>query len=118
MKIKVLNLEHSVSRIEIIELFENFGEVRSVKILASALNHSRSKIAIVEMDNPLDAIEAIEELHGEFHMGRHIQVMAENQILAERRRNNTNQTMNEDDLEDYWRPNFRRINPDDYHNYA
>jgi len=119
MKINVSNLDLSVNKSDLQELFEEFGEVSSIRILSPYQNKQRSKMAIVEMDDVLSAMEAIEDLNGELYMGRHISVQPESRILSAPKQALVSQSLDieKDEYEDMWEAGYEKIKKKDYSKY-
>ena len=69
MKIKVSNLPHAATWLELHELFNDFGDVVSLRIQNFYQQKSISKIAIIEMRNTESAFEAIQDLNGDYFQG-------------------------------------------------
>jgi RNA recognition motif-containing protein len=63
MSIYVGNLNHKVSEEEIKELFADFGEVKSVKIIKDNFTGKSRGFAFVEMENDAKVQEAIDALN-------------------------------------------------------
>lgn len=64
MNIFVGNVDYRVSENQLAELFEEFGEVTSVKIPKDKLNGRSKGYAFVEMTNDVEGEEAIQNLNG------------------------------------------------------
>lgn len=72
MNIYVGNLSFQCKDQELIDLFENYGEVVSVKIISDKYTGKPRGFAFVEMEDDDDARDAIEELHETEFLGRNI----------------------------------------------
>ncbi len=64
MNIFVGNVDYRVTENQLAELFEEFGEVTSVKIPKDKLNGRSKGYAFVEMTNDAEGEEAINNLNG------------------------------------------------------
>ena len=64
MNIYVGNLNFKVKESEIQEIFENYGEVTSVKIITDKYSGRSKGFGFVEMQNDEEATKAIEGLNG------------------------------------------------------
>ncbi|MEZ4825249.1 MAG: RNA-binding protein [Bacteroidia bacterium] len=85
MKIHVSNIDRSTSEDELFELFEEFGEVTSVKLNDDPDPGRVTFSAIVIMPLALEAKEAILELNGENIDGRNIRVVKANSTQLQER---------------------------------
>lgn len=74
MNIYVGNLPYSTSEDAIRELFQQFGEVSSVRIINDAMTGKSKGFCFVDMPEDDKAQEAIEALHGSELDGRNIVV--------------------------------------------
>jgi cold-inducible RNA-binding protein len=74
MNIYVGNLSYKVQETELSSLFEEFGEVVSVKIIQDQETGRSRGFAFVEMASQEDAEKAIEELNDTVLMGRNLVV--------------------------------------------
>ncbi len=74
MNIYVGNLSYSVKENELREIFEEYGEVSSVKIITDKYSGRSKGFAFVEMNNESEAKAAIEELNENEIDGRQITV--------------------------------------------
>jgi RNA recognition motif-containing protein len=74
MNIYVGNLQYGVTEDELKELFEEFGEVMSVKIITDKYSGRSKGYGFVEMSNNNDAKKAIENLNEKDLRGRNIRV--------------------------------------------
>ena len=73
-KIYVGNLSYDLSESELSELFRQFGEVESTKIITDAYTGKPKGFGFVEMKNEADAKQAITELDSKEVRGRAIKV--------------------------------------------
>ena len=64
MDIYVGNLAFQLSESELQELFQEFGEVKSVKIISDKMTGKSKGFAFVTMENDTEAQAAIDNLHG------------------------------------------------------
>jgi RNA recognition motif-containing protein len=103
MKINVSNLDPSTAKDDLYDLFGEFGEVKNVIILPSLYGNVLSKLATVEMHDELSALEAIEELNGEWFDGRYIRVTAAQKNIPE---DGTPQAWITDETEEKWLDDF------------
>ena len=74
MNIYVGNLPYSVAEEDLREIFEEYGEVASVKIISDKLTGRSKGFGFVEMDDDQEAQKAIEELNNADLSGRNIKV--------------------------------------------
>ncbi|MGD8427191.1 MAG: RNA-binding protein [Balneolaceae bacterium] len=74
MNIYVGNLSYGVSDKDLRELFEEFGEVSSAKVIKDRETGRSKGFAFIEMDSDDDARAAIDELNGAEVEGRVIKV--------------------------------------------
>ena len=64
MNIYVGNLSYEVKEYDLKGIFEEYGEVTSVKIIADKYSGKSKGFAFVVMENKKEAVEAIKELNG------------------------------------------------------
>jgi RNA recognition motif-containing protein len=74
MKIYVGNLSYSTSETELNDLFAQFGEVGSTKIITDRYTGRSRGFAFVEMPNRNEGQSAINELNGSEVRGRNLKV--------------------------------------------
>ncbi|MBW6536628.1 MAG: RNA-binding protein [Mariniphaga sp.] len=74
MNIYVGNLPYNVVEDDLREIFEEYGEVSAVKIIADKLTGRSKGFGFVEMDDDQEAKKAIEELNNAELSGRNIKV--------------------------------------------
>jgi len=74
MDIYVGNLHYKIEEDVIKEIFEEYGEVSSVKIVTDSVTRRSKGFAFVSMNNETEASQAIEELNEGELMGRKIVV--------------------------------------------
>lgn len=74
MNIYVGNLSYKISDQELQEVFEEFGEVISAKVIKDRESGRSKGFGFVEMENDDDAQTAIEELDGAEIEGRAVKV--------------------------------------------
>lgn len=74
MNIYVGNLDYKVSDNDLKEIFEEFGEVDSAKVITDRQTGRSKGFGFVEMSNDEEAQAAIEELDGTEMDGRSIKV--------------------------------------------
>lgn len=74
MNIYVGSLNFKMNESELRELFEEFGEVASTKIIFDKYSGKSKGFGFVEMPNEAEAKKAIEELNGTEVQGRNIVV--------------------------------------------
>lgn len=74
MDIYVGNLHYKIEEDVIKEIFEEYGEVSSVKIVTDSVTRRSKGFAFVTMNNEGEATQAIEELNEGELMGRKIVV--------------------------------------------
>jgi RNA recognition motif-containing protein len=72
MDIYVGNLAFQLSESELQELFQEFGEVKSVKIISDKMTGKSKGFAFVSMENDTEAQAAIDQLHGRQVHGRNL----------------------------------------------
>jgi RNA recognition motif-containing protein len=86
MNIFVANLNFKLQEDELLDLFENFGEVSSAKIIIDRETGRSKGFGFVEMDNDDEANSAIADLNGQEVHGREMVVkQAEERPRRERR---------------------------------
>ncbi|MDX9811840.1 MAG: RNA-binding protein [Bacteroidales bacterium] len=86
MNIYVGSLHFKMSEAELKELFEEYGEVASAKIIIDKYSGKSKGFGFVEMPNESEARKAISELNGAEVSGRHI-IVNESIERPERRSN-------------------------------
>ena len=86
MNIYVGNLDYKVNENDLKEVFEDYGEVNSTKIITDKFNGRSKGFGFVEMENDAEAKKAIEELNGAKYVNREMIVNE-----ARPKRNNYNQ---------------------------
>ena len=74
MNIYVGNLPYNVVEEDLKEIFEEYGEIASVKIISDKLTGRSKGFGFVEMDDEEEAKKAIEELNNAELSGRNIKV--------------------------------------------
>jgi RNA recognition motif-containing protein len=74
MNLYVGSLGYDVEEAEIQRLFEQFGEVKSVRIIKDKETGQSKGFGFVEMENKEDAMKALERLNGHELNGRNIRV--------------------------------------------
>ena len=74
MNIYVANLNYKVQDENLRELFEEYGEVSSAKVISDRETGQSRGFGFVEMPDESDALTAIEELDGADVQGRAIKV--------------------------------------------
>lgn len=74
MNIYVGNLDFKVTEEDLKDLFSEFGEVESARLITDKYSGRSKGFAFVEMANDNEANEAIEALNGKDHKGRSITV--------------------------------------------
>jgi RNA recognition motif-containing protein len=85
MNIYVGSLHFKMSEAELKEIFEEYGEVTSAKIIIDKYSGKSKGFGFVEMPNEAEAKKAIEELNGAEVSGRNI-IVNESIERTERRR--------------------------------
>ena len=86
MNIYVGSLHYEVSEAELKELFTEYGEVTSTKIIIDKYSGKSKGFGFVEMPNEAEAKKAIKELNGTEVQGRNI-IVNESIERTERRSN-------------------------------
>jgi RNA recognition motif-containing protein len=86
MNIYVGSLHFKMNEAELRELFEEYGEVASAKIIFDKYSGKSKGFGFVEMPNEAEAKKAIEELNGSEVQGRKI-IVNESIERADRKRN-------------------------------
>jgi RNA recognition motif-containing protein len=84
-KIYVGNMNYETDEETLKQLFSDFGEVSSIKIIMDQFSGRSKGFAFIEMENDENAIAAINELNGKEVNGRNIKV---NEAIDRPRRNN------------------------------
>ena len=74
MNIYVGNLNYSLQEEELKEVFAEFGEVASVKIIKDKVTGRSKGFGFIEMENDKEANNAIQELNGVEVKGRNLKV--------------------------------------------
>lgn len=74
MNIYLGNLPYNINEDEIMELFEEYGSVSTVKLITDKFTGKSKGFGFVEMPGDDDAKKAIEELNGKEVKGRNITV--------------------------------------------
>lgn len=74
MNIFIGSIPFKLEEKELKELFEEFGEVSSIKIISDKFTGRSKGFGFVEMENDEEAAQAIEELNGTEILGRAIVV--------------------------------------------
>lgn len=74
MKLYVGNLPHAVNEDQVKDLFEQFGQVVSVKIIKDKFTGSSKGFAFVEFASSEDGLAAMEELNGKDFEGRSLRI--------------------------------------------
>jgi len=74
MNIYVGNLDFSIKEDELKSLFEEYGEVSSVKVITDKFSGRSKGFAFVTMDNDEEALKAIEGVNGKEIDGRALKV--------------------------------------------
>ena len=87
MNIYVGNLSYNVEEFDLKEIFEEYGEVSSVKIITDKFTGKSKGFGFIEMSDDNEAKRAIEELNGGELENRKI-VVNESQPKEERSNNN------------------------------
>ncbi len=74
MNIYVGNISFRTTEEDLIDLFAQFGDVASAKIITDRETGRSRGFAFVDMDNQDEGLAAIEALNGREHMGRNLTV--------------------------------------------
>jgi RNA recognition motif-containing protein len=74
MNIYIGNLSYDISSDDLKEIFEEYGEVTSAKVITDRDTGRSKGFGFVEMQNKEEALEAIDELDGAEFEGRAIRV--------------------------------------------
>jgi len=74
MNIYLGNLPYNINEDELMELFEEYGSVTTVKLITDKFTGKSKGFGFVEMPSDDDAKKAIEELNGKEVKGRNITV--------------------------------------------
>ncbi|KQC13836.1 MAG: RNA-binding protein [Desulfuromonas sp. SDB] len=74
MNIYVGNLPYSVTDEELKNLFQEYGEVTSAKIIINRKMNRSKGFGFVDMPSDEEAMKAIDQLHGQDYQGRKIVV--------------------------------------------
>jgi len=86
MNIYVGNLDFKVNENDLKEVFEDYGEVNSSKIITDKFSGRSKGFGFVDMENHAEAKKAIDELNGATYVNREMVVNE-----ARPKRNNYNQ---------------------------
>jgi len=97
MKIYAGNLHYGMTEDELQKIFEEYGQVSSVKVITDKYSGRSKGFGFVEMPNDAEAQQAIDELNGTDIKGRNITVNQSIERKEGEQRNNR-------------RDNFRRNN--------
>ena len=100
MKIYAGNLHYGMTEDELQKIFEEYGQVSSVKVITDKYSGRSKGFAFVEMPTDSEAQQAIDELNGTEIKGRNITV---NQSIERKEGEQGNRNNNR-------RDNFRRNN--------
>lgn len=84
-KIYVGNMSYNIDENQLADIFADFGDVVSAKVIIDQMTGRSKGFAFVEMANEEDAAAAIEEMNGKEVMGRELRV---NEAHDKPRRNN------------------------------
>lgn len=74
MNLFVGNLSYDVTEDDLIDLFKDFGEVKSTKIIVDRETHRARGFGFVDMPNVAEAQEAMQAVNGQSYMGRVLNV--------------------------------------------
>ncbi len=74
MNIYVGNLHYDVTGEELKEIFEEYGEVETAKVITDKYSGRSKGFGFVEMKNDNEALKSIDELNGTDIKGRNIKV--------------------------------------------
>ena len=74
MNIYVGNLAYSVTEDELKEMFTEFGEVESVKIITDRFSGQSKGFGFIEMPSNSEADQAIKALNGNLLKGRNVKI--------------------------------------------
>jgi RNA recognition motif-containing protein len=74
MNIYVSNLSYEIKDDDLRQIFEEFGEVSSAKVINDRYNGKSRGFGFVEMNNDAEAEKAIEQLNNEEFLGKAIAV--------------------------------------------
>ena len=74
MNIYIGNLSYGVTEDNLRSLFEEFGEIESVKVITDRFTGRSKGFGFVEMPSNSEADQAIKALNGKFIEGRNIKV--------------------------------------------
>lgn len=85
MNIYVGNLNFKMRQEELKEIFEQYGEVKSAKIIFDRETGRSKGFGFVEMEDEAQAMQAIEALNGADVKGRNIRVNMERERTDNRR---------------------------------
>ncbi len=74
MNIYVGNLPYTATENDLRTMFENHGEVASVRIITDKFTQKSRGLAFIEMPNDTEAQKAIDDLNGSDYEGRSLKV--------------------------------------------
>ena len=74
MNIYVGNLPYTATENDLRTMFENHGEVASVRIITDKFTQKSRGLAFIEMSNDAEAQKAIDDLNGSDYEGRSLKV--------------------------------------------
>lgn len=78
MNIYVGNLAHAATEDQVRDLFSQFGEVKSVKIIKDRFTGQSRGFAFVEMMEAENGAKALEDLNGQEFIGRRLRISEAN----------------------------------------
>ena len=98
------SLPFKLSEEDLKKLFEQYGEVKSAKIIIDKITRQNKGFGFVEMPNDDEALKAIEALHGSEVMGRQI-VVNKSEKKENRNDSNSHSNKNHENRKDNTRSN-------------
>ena len=83
MNIFISSLNFKAKKEDLYDLFSQFGEVTSARVIVNRDTHRSKGYGFVEMPNEKEGLAAIQALNGSEHMGRTINVAVANDRIAD-----------------------------------
>jgi RNA recognition motif-containing protein len=81
MKLRVSSIDNSITKVKLLHLFEEYGDVDSVKIFRDVNPKGKNCLCFIEMRKEREALQAIEALDGYDLNGRAMKVEPSQDIL-------------------------------------
>lgn len=88
LNIIISNLANTISESDLVDMFQNYGNVDSTTIVKDKYNINTMRFGFVEMSDESEAINAISKLNGKNFKGRKINVHQARTRPKDRRKEN------------------------------